>query len=96
VESAVELHSLAWRYPAVVNSRWFADTAADHLCDAAAALRPEALAAAQARGRARCLQETVSELCAEFSVPSDHALPRVTDAWQADSTERCVSRPALL
>jgi tetratricopeptide (TPR) repeat protein len=77
--SAVELHSLTSRYPAVANSKWFEDITAGHICNAVATLLPEALAAAQARGRARCLPEIVSELWAEFAGHAEHPLKLVTE-----------------
>ena len=93
-ESAVELHSLALRHPAVDNSKWFEDITAGHISKAAETLPPEALDAAVARGRARCLQKAVSELCARFTVPTEYAATRVTDVSQASSTVLCVFPPA--
>lgn len=66
VEQAVELYALASRYPFVANSRWFQDVVGQHIAAAAAALPPEAVEAAQARGHARDLQATVAELLAEL------------------------------
>ena len=68
-ERAVELYALASRSSFVANSRWFSDIAGKHI--SAAAVRtegasPEALAAAQERGRIRELWATVDELWAEF------------------------------
>ncbi|NIR02803.1 MAG: tetratricopeptide repeat protein [Gemmatimonadales bacterium] len=50
-ERAVELYALASRYPFVANSRWYASVVGPHIA-----------AAAQERGRARDLWETVTEL----------------------------------
>ena len=80
VEQAVELHCLVSRYPAVANSQWCHDVCGKHIAAAAAALEPQALSAAQARGRARDLQATVEELAAEWSSAPDHASPVAPDA----------------
>jgi predicted ATPase len=61
-ELAAEFYALASRYPYVVNSRWYEDVVGKHIAAAAAALPPEVVAAAQERGRARDLWETVDEL----------------------------------
>jgi predicted ATPase/DNA-binding SARP family transcriptional activator len=66
VERAVELYALAARYPLVANSRWFEDVVGKHVTAAAAALPQEVVAAAQERGRARDLWETVEELIEEL------------------------------
>jgi tetratricopeptide (TPR) repeat protein len=65
-ERAVELYALALRYPFVANSRWFEDVAGRHIAAVAATLPPDAVAAAQERGRARDLEATVAELLAEL------------------------------
>jgi predicted ATPase/DNA-binding SARP family transcriptional activator len=65
-ERAVEIYALASRYPFVANSRWFEDVAGKHIAAVAAALPPEVVAAAQERGRARDLDETVKELLVEL------------------------------
>jgi len=65
-ERAVEVYALAWRYPAVSNSRWFQDVYGRHVAAAEAALPPEVVAAAQERGRARDPWPTVEEVLAEF------------------------------
>jgi predicted ATPase len=65
-ERAAELYALASRYPPVANSRWFEDVAGRHIAAAAESLSPEALAAAQERGRARDLWDTARELLAEL------------------------------
>jgi tetratricopeptide (TPR) repeat protein len=66
VERAAELYALATRYPFVANSRWFEDVAGRPISAAAAALPPEAIAAAQERGRARELEATMRELLVEL------------------------------
>jgi len=66
VERAVELYALASRYRRVANSRWFEDIAGNHIAAAAATLPPKVVAAAQARGRARDLDATVTELLVEL------------------------------
>jgi tetratricopeptide (TPR) repeat protein len=63
---AVEFYALASRYEFVGNSRWFEDVAGRHIAEAAAALPPDVVAAAQERGRARDLEATAAELLAEF------------------------------
>jgi hypothetical protein len=51
----------------VANSRWFEDVAGRHIAAAAAAqLPPDAVAAAQERGRVRDLWATVEQLLAEL------------------------------
>jgi hypothetical protein len=65
-ERAVELYALASRYPHVAHSRWFEDVAGVHIAAVAAGLPPDAVAAAQERGRARDLWATVEELLDEL------------------------------
>jgi tetratricopeptide (TPR) repeat protein len=65
-ERAVELYTLASRYPVVANSLWFEAVAGKHVAAAAAALPPDVVAAAQERGRARDLWATVEELLIEL------------------------------
>jgi tetratricopeptide (TPR) repeat protein len=65
-ERAVELYALALRMPMVANSRWFEDVVGKNIAAAAAALPPEAVAAAQERGRARDLWVTAEELSDEL------------------------------
>ena len=62
VEIAVELYAPATRFPLVRNSQWFEDVAGRHIAAAAKALPPEVVAAAQARGQARDLWQTVEEI----------------------------------
>jgi len=64
--SAVELYALATRYPYVANSRWFEDVAGRQIEAAARGLPPEVVAAAQARGQARDLDQTMQELLVEL------------------------------
>jgi hypothetical protein len=66
-ERAVELYALASRYAHIANSRWWENVAGKHIAAAAEALPPEEVTAAQERGRARDLKETVAELLAELS-----------------------------
>jgi tetratricopeptide (TPR) repeat protein len=65
-ERAVELYSLATRYPYVGNSRFREDVAGKHIVALVGSLSPETIAAAQARGRARELRSTLAELVDEF------------------------------
>jgi len=51
-ERAIELYGLASRHPYVGNSRLWQDLLEPHIAAAAARLPPEAVQAAQARGRA--------------------------------------------
>ncbi len=62
----MQFYALASRYPVVVNSRRFEDTAGRHIAAVAATLPPNVVAAAQARGRARDLEATVAELLVEL------------------------------
>jgi tetratricopeptide (TPR) repeat protein len=71
VERAVELYALACRYPHVANSRYWEDITGKHIAAAAATLSPDAVAAAEARGRARDLEATVAELLVELEAPPD-------------------------
>jgi DNA-binding SARP family transcriptional activator/predicted ATPase len=61
-ERAVELYALASRSPDLARSRWYEDVAGTQVAAAGAALAPEVLACAQARGRARDLWDTAREL----------------------------------
>ena len=63
---AVELYTLASRYPLVADSRWFEDVAGRHIASVAATLPPELVTAAQARGQARDLESTAAELVVEL------------------------------
>jgi hypothetical protein len=65
-ERAVELYALASRYPEIANSQWWEDLAGKHITAVADALPPEAVAAAQERGRARDLVATLEELLEEL------------------------------
>ena len=66
IEQAVELYALASRYPFVANSRWFEAVFGRHIVAVADTLPPEVVAAAEERGRARDLGETVKELLVEL------------------------------
>jgi len=63
----VELYALASRYPRVPNSRWFEDVIGRRIAAASAALPPEVVEAAKARGQVRDLEATVIELWADMS-----------------------------
>ncbi len=65
-EQAIELYSLASRYPMVSNSRWFADVVGRPIAVVAATLPPDIVAAAEERGQARDLEATIAELLAEL------------------------------
>jgi predicted ATPase/DNA-binding SARP family transcriptional activator len=65
-ERAIELHTLAWRYPRIAKSRWFYDVAGKELESLAESLPPEAVAAAQERGRALDLFPTGQALVEYF------------------------------
>ncbi|MBN1140122.1 MAG: hypothetical protein JXM73_26365 [Anaerolineae bacterium] len=65
-ERAVEVYALAQRYAHIANSHWYQDVFGPPIAAAAASLPPEVVEAAQARGRARDLGETVRELLAEM------------------------------
>jgi hypothetical protein len=74
VEQAVELYSLASRYPYVANSRWFEDVAGRHIALASAALSPQAVDAARKRGRGRDLWATAEELLIEMAASGARSL----------------------
>ncbi|HSR14524.1 MAG TPA: tetratricopeptide repeat protein, partial [Gemmatimonadales bacterium] len=63
-ERAVELYATVSRYPLVANSRLVEDLAGRQMAAVAAQLPPDTVAAAQARGRARDLEATVSGMLA--------------------------------
>jgi hypothetical protein len=65
-ERAVALYALARRYPFVARSRWYQDLFERPLAEAAAALPPGSVQAAEERGRARGVLATLSELLAEL------------------------------
>ena len=65
-ERAVELYSLAARYPYVGNSRFRDDVGGKRIAALAASLPPDTIAAARARGPARDLRLTLTELLSEF------------------------------
>jgi predicted ATPase len=66
-ERAIEIYALASRYPHVANSHLWEDVAGRHVSAAAAVLPPDAIAAAQERGRARDLWATAEELLSELA-----------------------------
>ena len=65
-ERAIELYALASRYPVLANAHWVEDVAGRHIGDLAETLPPDVVAAAQERGRARDLDDTVQELLVEL------------------------------
>jgi hypothetical protein len=69
IEQAIELYTLALKYPYVANSQWFDDVAGKEIQAAADALPPDRAAAAQERGRQRDLWQTAAELLAQFTNP---------------------------
>jgi tetratricopeptide (TPR) repeat protein len=66
VEWAVELYALASRYPYVARSCWYQDVFELPIAEAAAALPPGSVKAAEERGRTRDVMATLSELLAEL------------------------------
>jgi hypothetical protein len=64
VEWAVELYALALHYPFVARSRWYEDLFGLPISEAAAALPPGSVKAAEDRGRSRDVLATFSELLA--------------------------------
>jgi tetratricopeptide (TPR) repeat protein len=76
VERAIELYSLALCHPFVSNSQLFEDIAGRHIAALATSLPSDVVEAAKARGRAREMWETASELLEElpklgWDVPSE-------------------------
>ena len=71
-EQAVELYALAKRYPNLANCGWVEILAGRHITAAAAILRPELAAAAEARGKDRDLWATAAELLAELAGDESH------------------------
>ena len=63
---AVEVYAAASTYGYVSNSVWFEDVVGQHIAAAAADLPPEAVAAAQERGRGRDLWKMAQELLEEL------------------------------
>jgi hypothetical protein len=68
VERAVELYALASRYPALAESRYFADIAGRHLATAAEALPTDVVVGAQERGRMLDAEATVVALYLELKI----------------------------
>jgi tetratricopeptide (TPR) repeat protein len=65
-EHALEIYSLAARYPFVANSRWFEGVAGNNVRAAATTLPEAVVTAAKERGQARDLHATVADLLAEL------------------------------
>lgn len=66
-EQAIELYSLATRYPYVSNSQWLMDTAGTEIERSISELTPEVVNAKQARGRVLDIWNTVVALREELS-----------------------------
>lgn len=66
LEVAIELWTLLSRYPLISAGQLFEDTVGRKLADAAAALPPETVAAAEERGLARQLNTTAAEMLAKL------------------------------
>jgi len=66
LEVAIELWTLLSRYPLISAGQLFEDTVGRKLADAAAALPPETVAAAEERGLARHLNTTAAEMLAKL------------------------------
>jgi predicted ATPase/DNA-binding SARP family transcriptional activator len=66
-ERAMEIYTLATRFPYVGCSRWFEDVVGRHIAAVAATLPPEVVTAAQERGRARDRWATAEELLGRLS-----------------------------
>jgi len=64
-EQAVELYALVHRHPYVANAVWFHDVFERIVTQAAAALAPEVVAAAQARGEATDLWQAARQFVAQ-------------------------------
>jgi predicted ATPase/DNA-binding XRE family transcriptional regulator len=62
---AIQLYSLARRYPYVANSKWFQDVAGDQIDSLAAALPAECVSAARVQGRSLDFWETIQGWLAE-------------------------------
>jgi len=65
-ERAVELYTLALRYPFVAKSRWFADVAGNQLAAVAATLPAERVAVLEESGQSLDLETTAAELLTEL------------------------------
>ena len=74
-ERAVELFALASHHPFVASASWFEDVAGKHIVAAAESLLPDAVAAAQERGRARDLWETARALLDELEEEQEADAP---------------------
>ncbi len=67
MERAIELYSLASHHPFVGLAQLLEDIACQHISTFAATLPPDVVAAATARGRAREMWDTASELLEELA-----------------------------
>ena len=67
VERAIELHTLATRYPLIKSSPWFHNMAGQYVDAAATNLPSQVVAAARGRGQQRDLFSTAEELLEELS-----------------------------
>jgi tetratricopeptide (TPR) repeat protein len=85
VERAVEIYALASRFPFVGKSCWFEEVAGQHITAATAALRPEVVAMAQERGRARDLDAIVAELLHDLSGTATGSLDQPAPSPQGAS-----------
>jgi hypothetical protein len=65
-ERAIELYALACTLPHIANGQWYQDVVGRPIAQAAAALPPDFIAAAQERGRACDVKATLDELIAEW------------------------------
>jgi predicted ATPase/DNA-binding SARP family transcriptional activator len=66
-ERAVEVFATASREPQVSNSQWFQEVVGDRVAEAAAALPPETVRAAEERGRNRDPEALLAELLGELT-----------------------------
>jgi tetratricopeptide (TPR) repeat protein len=66
LERAIEIYALASRYPLIAKSKWCQDVIEAPLNTMTASLSPEAIAAAQERGRERDMEAAVQELLNEL------------------------------
>jgi hypothetical protein len=67
-ERAIELHAMMSRFPAYVNAGYVEDLVGRPIAAAAAAMSPDTVATAQARGRATDPAVAVAELMIELDV----------------------------
>jgi hypothetical protein len=69
LEKAIELHALAMTFPFAANSRWCQDVVSCQVIPMTELLLTDISTAAQNRGKARDLWETVEEVLAIFGAP---------------------------